>query len=198
MPRNAQPDVEERIIDASLQIILRVGISGLRVRDVATASGTTVAMVYRRFIDRDGLLDASVTHFYERRIRSIVSQVRDIAFHRPDITIEDVLDALPFPDYPNSEALRSVIARVPALAHENSVFRRKIEAIVEEQYPLLEEGVIAIVDRLPPPERFDYRIITTLVLHQNWTLNDLRGPYRVTNAEYRDFMRRLLISSTPI
>lgn len=196
MPRPAKPDVEELIISASLDIILRVGINGLRVREVAKASGCTVAMIYRRFVDRDGVLDASVAYFYEQRIRAIVAQATELASRAEPPTLTEIVGALPMPDYEGSEVIHSLIARVPALAHENKVFRRNIEAIVAEQYPLFEQAIRRMIDRLPAEEQFDHRIITTLVLHQNWTLNDIRGTYRVSNEEYREFMTRLLRSST--
>ena len=198
MPRTAEPDIEQRIIEASLQVILKVGLGGLRVREVARLSGTTVAMIYRRFVDRDGLLDATVAHFYEIRIRSVVGKTQELAASERPLSLDDVVSVLPLPNYEGSAVVHSVIARVPALAHENSVFRRRIEAFVEEQYPLFERAVIDIVDRLPPAEQFDYRIVTTLVLNQNWTLNDLRGKFRVSNDEYQEFMRRLLLSSLPV
>ena len=197
MSRPAKPDVEELIIAAALDIILRDGVNGLRVRDVARASGCTVAMIYRRFVDREGVLDASVAHFYEKRIRAVVAQARTVAMRPEPITLDDVVDALPLPNYEGSDVVKSLIARVPALAHENQIFRQNIEAIVVEQYPQFEAAIRSIVNRLPREDQFDFRVITTLVLHQNWTLNDLRGPYRVSNDEYREFMLRLLRSSTP-
>jgi AcrR family transcriptional regulator len=79
VPRKPTPEVENRIIQAATEIILSNGIVGLRVRDVAQASGTTVAMVYRRFIDRDGLLDAAVANFYDARIESLIDIAEDLA-----------------------------------------------------------------------------------------------------------------------
>ena len=128
----------------------------------------------------------------------MVGKAQELASRPQSLSLDDVVNALPLPTYEGSSVVHSVIARVPALAHENYVFRRRIEEFVEEQYPLFEQAIIKIVHRLSPAEQFDYRILTTLVLNQNWTLNDLRGKFRVSNEEYLNFMRRLLLASNPI
>jgi hypothetical protein len=89
------------------------------------------------------------------------------------------------------------MARVPALASENDIFRRRIQAIIERQLPRFQDAVQRFIARLPHDQQFDYRIITILLLNQSWVFNDLRGTQRVGNDEYREFLRQLLTTSQP-
>lgn len=188
MARRSVPFVEESILAAATEIILERGIVGLRIREVADRAKVSVSMIYRRFTDRDGLLDATVATFYETRLRGVVAQAQALAQKPDPITVDDLIDALPMPDRPGSRELTSLMARVPALASENEIFRQRIQKIVEEQFPQLEQEIFTIIARLPKEHQFDPRLLTILILNQSWVFNDLRGSRRVGNEEYRDFL----------
>ena len=58
MPRQPDPDLEQRILDAALRLWARGGEKSLTMRAVAKAAGTTTPTVYERYVDRDDLLRA--------------------------------------------------------------------------------------------------------------------------------------------
>jgi AcrR family transcriptional regulator len=192
VPRKPLPDVEEKILAAAVELMYSQGIVGLKVRDVAQRSGTTVAMVYRRFIDRDGLLDAAVASFYESRINHIVAVAEELADREGAITIQDFVDVLPMPEYPGSYEIHTAMSRVPALASESDAFRTRIQRFIERRLPDFRSAVERAVARLPEHDQFDSRVITVLLLNQSWMFNDLRGDQRISNDEYREFLLDLL------
>ena len=56
MPRRADPDLEDKILDAAQKLWKKGGEKALTMRTVARAAGTNTPAVYRRFRDRDDLL----------------------------------------------------------------------------------------------------------------------------------------------
>lgn len=58
MPRQADPDLERRILDAASRLWARGGEKTLTMRAVAKAAGTTTPTVYERYRDREDILRA--------------------------------------------------------------------------------------------------------------------------------------------
>ena len=56
MPRQADPQLEQRILDAACRLWARGGEKALTMRGVAKAAGTTTPTVYERYHDRDDIL----------------------------------------------------------------------------------------------------------------------------------------------
>ena len=58
MPRQADPQLERRILDAACRLWSRGGEKALTMRGVAKAAGTTTPTLYERYRDRDDILRA--------------------------------------------------------------------------------------------------------------------------------------------
>lgn len=58
MPRQADPQLEQRILEAASRLRAKGGEKALTMRAVAKASGTTTPTVYERYRDRDDILRA--------------------------------------------------------------------------------------------------------------------------------------------
>ena len=61
MPRAQDPELENRVVAASLRILDREGESGITLRAVAKEAGTTTPTIYERFRDRDELMQRLVS-----------------------------------------------------------------------------------------------------------------------------------------
>jgi AcrR family transcriptional regulator len=58
LPRQADPQLEQRILDAACRLWSRGGEKSLTIRGVAKAAGTTTPTLYERYQDRDDILRA--------------------------------------------------------------------------------------------------------------------------------------------
>jgi AcrR family transcriptional regulator len=58
LPRQADPELEQRILDAAIRLWSRGGEKALTMRGVAKAAGTTTPTLYERYRDRDDILRA--------------------------------------------------------------------------------------------------------------------------------------------
>lgn len=189
-------EVDLRILDAAQDEIDRRGIIGLRVATVADRADTTVAMIYRRFVDRDGLLAAVLSRWYRSRIDAILAAAAALLDRPGPITIDDVLTVTPLPRYADSETTHLRNQRTFVAAAENIALRIGVREVLHEGARELAAMMELVVDRMPMEEQFDPRIYTQLIARRNGLIDDLLEDGAISNEEYLDFLRRLLTDST--
>jgi AcrR family transcriptional regulator len=183
---------DERILRAARQEIVDSGILGLRVLDVAEIAGCSVALIYRYFNDRDGLLAAALERFYledyDRMFRAAEERLGDTE----KWSIDDVVAIVPKPHFPGSEKRNTLRAELYAASAHNPVLREQLERHMRRYRARLEELSTQIVGRLPADQRFDFRLFTHFIFNQNWVQNDLLGDAGITNRSYDEFLRLVL------
>ncbi len=183
---------DERILRAARQEIVDSGILGLRVLDVAEIAGCSVALIYRYFNDRDGLLAAALERFYledyDRMFRAAEERLGDTE----KWSIDDVVAIVPKPHFPGSEKRNTLRAELFAASAHNPVLREQLERHMRRYRARLEELSTQIVGRLPADQRFDFRLFTHFIFNQNWVQNDLLGDAGITNRSYDEFLRLVL------
>jgi AcrR family transcriptional regulator len=195
VPRTAPPDIDDRIIAACQAEIDKRGIIGMRVSAVAAAANTTVAMVYRRFIDRDGLLAHTLGAYYRKRISAIVNSIEERLKQPAPVTIDDVLNLTPDPHHPGAEDLHRNLPRIMVAAAENFALRVFVEQIIREGMERIDAALERLVDMMSPEDQFDPRIFSYLIINVTWMYNDLRGDEAISNEQYKSFLRKLLEDS---
>src|SRR5215471_15904290 len=72
MPRTADPELEERILNAAQRLWHSRGDQGLTLRGVAKAAGTTTTTVYKRFRNKEELRNALAERVRQRLAKAIV------------------------------------------------------------------------------------------------------------------------------
>lgn len=197
MARPAQEGIAERLIDAALADMTARGVIGLRVAEVARQAGTSTTMIYRHFSSRDGLLEAALGTWFERRIDAGLANTRSILERPGVIHLDDILAVAPPPDFPGAEEQHRFVHRILVVASENEGLRRRVVAILHRWQEEMDVLVEEIIGRMPPEERFDGRIFTVFVAHHGWLTNDLLGDRKLTNEQYFDFLRNLLTHTPP-
>jgi len=78
LPRQADPEIEQRILDAACRLWSRGGGKALTMRGVAKAAGTTTPTVYERYHDRNDIL-RSVRMETRAELFAAVSPTRTLA-----------------------------------------------------------------------------------------------------------------------
>jgi AcrR family transcriptional regulator len=78
LPRQADPELEQRILDAACRLWSRGGEQALTMRGVAKAAGTTTPTLYERYQDREDILRA-VRLQTRRELFSALSRTRSLA-----------------------------------------------------------------------------------------------------------------------
>ena len=81
-----RPDSYQRIADATIDEILKHGVLGLRVAAVAELSGVSVALIYKYFGNRNGL----IAKVLSERIASDYEKDNTIFFERFPVCIKKI------------------------------------------------------------------------------------------------------------
>lgn len=183
---------EERILRAARHEIVESGILGLRVLDVAEKAGCSVALIYRYFNDRDGLLAAALERFYLEDYDRMFRAAEERLASTEQWSLDDVVAIVPKPHFPGSEKRNTLRAELFAASAHNPVLRKQLQRHMRRYRARLGELSNAIVGRLPASDRFDFRLFTHFIFNQNWVQNDLLGDEGVTNESYEKFLRHVL------
>lgn len=181
-------DARERLLASARDEIVRRGILGLRVADVAANAHYSVSVIYRHFGDRDGLLAAVLGDMYdetlERRKAIIAAQLPA----EGPLTLQQVVRLAPAPsEMAASEELR-IRLQILAVAATNPALERRIAEIAQRRFVEMQAVIDHVSSRLPDGQRFDTRIFTVMLVNQLLYYNTLLGPYAVDDDSYYDFL----------
>lgn len=197
MGRSPVADAPDALIEAALAELTANGMTGLRVAAVARRAGTSTAMIYRHFGSRDGLLEAALLVWFERRIALGLAITASLLDRPAPIHLDDVLAVIPPPNHPDAEEQHRFVHRVLVLASEHHRLRGQITALLQRWQDELDDLVARIIERMPPEERFDGRIFSVFVAHHGWLSNDMLEERRLTNDEFYAFLRNLCAHTPP-
>ncbi len=116
----------DRIVAAATLEITRKGPLGLRVQDVASGAGVSVPLIYKYFTDRDGLLVETLGTMLEQRVHGFISGVEQLMASTPDLTIEDLVEALSTRAAAANQEIRWLRLRALAAASEIPALRERL------------------------------------------------------------------------
>ena len=183
---------EERILRAARKEIFESGILGLRVLEVAANAGCSIALIYRYFNDRDGLLAAALERFYLEDYDKMFRIVDERLEAKQNWTLDDIIAVVPKPHFPGSDRRNSMRAELFAAAVHNEVLRKQLSGHLVRYHKRFIVLVEEMVRRLPADQRFDYGLFVHFIFNQTWERNDLLGDRAVTNEQYDSFLRTVL------
>jgi AcrR family transcriptional regulator len=96
-------DRRQAILDAAIAVIARRGVRGLRVEQVAAEAGVAVSLIYYYFVNRAGLVRATLEHANQRTARkagtsaeSMLAAELDASAHDASVVWGEVLASAVF------------------------------------------------------------------------------------------------------
>lgn len=181
-----------RILASAREEFEKNGILGLRVADVAERAQCAVSLIYRYFVDRDGLLAQLLGDMFEEGNTINVVRASEILHREGPITIDDILDVTNMPSSPEQMAFRAWRVQILAASTTNQALRTRIEESTRRARKALQEAIDVVKTRLPDGTKFDDRVYTVLLFNAFYFYNDLLGEDGVTDEEYRTLLRDLL------
>ncbi len=191
-------DSRERIIAAAKQELHQVGILGLRVQEVARKADTSVALIYKYFEDRDGLLAVVLGDMHDERIdnwEKLFANALSDSMPRGEFSIEDLLVKLPTPNSDTFQTLGWDRVQMLAALNGNPKLRERIEQTTQRLFNLTLK-VVANADTSEKPNPSNHRVIALMISSINLIFinNDLLGDSRITDEEYLSFLNAYFTS----
>ena len=178
----------DAILASARREIERVGILGLRVADVASGADSSITQIYRFFKNRDGLLARVLGDMYDEFTENAVSNYRDRIETINPLTIDALVDAIPYQLTPESMRIQELRLQILAASTTNEPLRQRLEVCSRNLLTLWNEGLDEIESRLAPGERLDRRVFIMVLALQNPYYRALIGEHGFTEDEYRRFL----------
>lgn len=185
----AQSDSRQLIIESARQELVRNGILGLRVANVAEGAHCSITQIYRFFGDRDGLLAQVLGDMYDEIISGAFAGYQERLRDAENITIDDLVDALPLPSNQTQMRNQEIRMQILATAVNNPQLRQRIEAITKTVYQGWQEAIAQAEGKLADGVEVDWRVFNIMLLVQTMYYRTLLGDEGFTDDEYRQFLR---------
>ena len=123
-------DTAERVLEATMKLVARVGLARLVVDDVARAAGVSRQTVYRYYGSRDGLIRAAIL----REEAALIERLVDAATRHRDVRA----------------ALEAALREALEAAHAHPLLNRLLESEPEALLPYLLAGDSPVLSAARP------------------------------------------------
>ena len=182
---NNGTDSKERILESARTEILKNGIIGMRVSDVAKGADTSITLIYRYFVDRNGVLARVLGDMYEDFRLSFQTKVEAWLAVNDSLSLEDFARLMPNPAEETKHA-RDFRVQVLATALENPELNERIKAVTTTTYRWMRDTIEANRHKLPVEERgFDARFMTVIMFNLMFVYYDLVDEDKISADDYR-------------
>lgn len=195
-PRPLQ-DSKTRILESARAELKLQGILGLRVSEVAKNADTSITLIYRYFIDRDGLLARVLGDMYDEFRLTFQNKVNEWLAATDQITIEQFVYLMPNPAEETKHA-RDFRLQVLATSLENTELYKRIKKITQETHEWMISAIEASRHKLPEQDRnFDARFLTVFMFNVMFVYYDLVDD-KISADDYRAMLANLIRNSALI
>ena len=180
-----EPDSKSRILESARTEILKNGIIGMRVSDVARGADTSITLIYRYFVDRNGVLARVLGDMYDDFRMSFQTKVEAWLAVNDSLSLEDFARLMPNPAEETKHA-RDFRLQVLTTALENPELNERIKAVTTSTYRWMRDTIEANRHKLPPAERgFDARFMTVIMFNLMFVYYDLVDEDKISADDYR-------------
>lgn len=185
----SKSDSRQLILDSAREELRLNGILGLRVANVAEGAHCSITQIYRFFGDRDGLLAQVLGDLYDEIVSGAFAGYQERLRHAENITIDDLVDALPLPSNEVQMRNQEIRMQILATAVNNQQLKLRIEAITKTVYQGWQEAIAQAEGKLAEGVKVDWRVFNIMLLVQSMYYRTLLGDEGFTDDEYRQFLR---------
>lgn len=186
MPENQE--ALSAILKSARQEILRSGILGLRVADVASDANTSITQIYRFFRNRDGLLARVLGDIYDEQSQLSVEQYLARLPENGALTIKDLVSAVPVVMTEEQVKFHEFRLQILATSIHNKELNDRLKVCSQNLFEIWKSGLNEIQARMAPGEDFDERFFFMVFAQQNPYYRTLIDEKFFTPDEYREFL----------
>jgi AcrR family transcriptional regulator len=186
MPENQE--ALSAILKSARQEILRSGILGLRVADVASDANTSITQIYRFFRNRDGLLARVLGDIYDEQSQLSVEQYLARLPENGALTIKDLVSAVPIVMTEEQVKFHEFRLQILATSIHNKELNNRLKVCSQNLFEIWKSGLSEIQARMAPGEDFDERFFFMVFAQQNPYYRTLIDEKFFTPDEYREFL----------
>lgn len=176
-------ETRDAILFSARQELTRSGILGLRVADVAEGANTSVTSIYRLFGDRDGLLAQVLGDIMEEIVLATVKRFKEAISSRRDMTVEDLVLALPF-RFAFQDLNNKFRLQILAAATENSALEDRLRQVFTLRHDLWRDVLADAQSRMAPGHNFDERMFFGFIFDLMPSASSHLGDRKMSQADF--------------
>jgi AcrR family transcriptional regulator len=195
--QNRSKATAARLLEAAEQVLEKHGVEGASVPEIARRAGVSPASIYRRFIDKDGLLREVFELFFERSIKANNEALQPSTWKAK--SLEESVCALVggmvagYSQRPG--LLRAVISY--SERHPDAAFRRRALELREQSLAGIEKIILLHSKEIKHPQpkkavRIALQLVSLALKERISPSDKLRGPALAANELRLELSRMLL------
>jgi AcrR family transcriptional regulator len=174
MPENQE--ALSAILKSARQEILRSGILGLRVADVASDANTSITQIYRFFRNRDGLLARVLGDIYDEQSQLSVEQYLARLPENGALTIKDLVSAVPVVMTEEQVKFHEFRLQILATSIHNIELNDRLKVCSQNLFEIWKSGLNEIQARMANPAEFDSAFRRSTNFRRDSAKTLVRGP----------------------
>ena len=189
-----QDQSRERIHQCTLAEIEHSGIVGLRVANIAEAAEVSVALIYKYYKDRDGLLAGVLSKEIENYYLIDVKNIRRIVESSEQISVDVLMKALPMPEDQARLKRRVLRMQIFAASEEIPELRKAIGEAQKTIHEAVRNLIVEVRERAGARNSISADVISFVVQAMGFSFgfNDFMDDKPLNNDNYSEFMRDFL------
>lgn len=176
------------ILASARREILKQGILGLRVADVASDANTSITQIYRFFRNRDGLLARVLGDIYDEQSQMSVEQYLARLSKDSALTINDLVSAVPIVMTEDQIKFHELRLQILATSIHNKELNDRLKLCSQTLFEIWKSGLDKLQARMAPGEKFDERVFFMVFAQQNPYYRTLIDEKFFTPEEYKEFL----------
>lgn len=176
------------ILASARKEILKQGILGLRVADVASDANTSITQIYRFFRNRDGLLARVLGDIYDEQSQMSVEQYLARLSKDSALTINDLVSAVPIVMTEDQIKFHELRLQILATSIHNKELNDRLKLCSQTLFEIWKSGLDKLQARMAPGEKFDERVFFMVFAQQNPYYRTLIDEKFFTPEEYKEFL----------
>lgn len=182
----------ERLLTAAQHELAEHGVLGFRTSSVARRANCSISLIYRYFVDRDGLIVQVLSDMFYKLQNDYVDEVIKHVEGLKTITPADIAALVPNLDKIGESPNMKWRTLALAISMENSELRENIQATIEQVRSKWFHFFELVSEKLEKSSKIDIRVFTMILSMSLPYYNTLLGEYRVDDASYKAYLTELL------
>lgn len=157
----------------------------------------SVPLIYKYFVDRDGLLAEVLGDWYDGFVFRYRTMIDEWIDGSTSLSLEDFAQLSPKPSAGDMRKDRDFRLKVLATALENPQLEARVKRATNEAHRWIDSTMERAIPKLPEEDRhFDRRIFDLLLFNTMYVFHDKLDSEPVSDADYTDFLVELIRASS--
>lgn len=182
----------ERLLTAAQHELAEHGVLGFRTSSVARRANCSISLIYRYFVDRDGLIVRVLSDMFYKLQNDYVDGIIKHVEGMKTITPADIAALVPNLDKIGESPNMKWRTLALAISMESAELRENVQATIEQVRPKWFRFFELVSEKLEKGSKIDIRVFTMILSMSLPYYNSLLGEYRVDDASYKAYLTELL------